>query len=108
MRPILELRHLRTLLALRNAGSLTRAAELLNLTQTALSQQLRQIEEHYGGAVFERKSIPIAFTAIGRRLLKLADTILPTVEEAAQDIVLLFSAIAVQLLIAMSCLSCLE
>jgi len=108
MRPILELRHLRTLLALRNAGSLTRAAELLNLTQSALSQQIRQIEEHYGGALFERKSIPIAFTAIGRRLLKLTDTVLPTVEEAERDIVRLLSGIAGELRIAVECHTCFD
>ena len=108
MRPVLELRHLRTLLALRNAGSLTRAAELLNLTQSALSQQIRQIEDHYGGALFERKSIPIAFTATGGRLLKLADTVLPTVEEAERDIVRLVSGIAGELRIAVECHTCFD
>lgn len=108
MRPILELRHLRTLTALRNTGSLTRAAELLNLTQSALSQQIRQIEEHYSSALFERKSVPIVFTAIGGRLLKLADTVLPTVEEAERDIARLVSGIAGELRIAVECHTCFD
>ena len=70
---LLELRHLRTLVALRNGGSLSRAAELLNLTQSALSHQIKFLESAYGAALFERKSVPPRFTAIGSRLLKLAD-----------------------------------
>src|SRR5690606_23426839 len=108
MQSILELRHLRTLAALRDAGSLTRAAELLNLTQSALSQQIRQIEERYGGALFERKSVPIAFTATGVRLLKLADAVLPAIEEAERDIVRLVSGIAGELRSAVECHACFD
>lgn len=42
---ILEVRHLRTLLALQEAGSVSRAAALLNVTQSALSHQLKTLEE---------------------------------------------------------------
>ena len=76
---ILELRHLRTLSALRATGSLTRAADLLSLTQSALSQQVRQLEDRYGWPLFERKSAPLVFTALGARLLRLADEVLPGV-----------------------------
>lgn len=44
MQSILELRHLRTLQALRDSGSLVRAAQLLNLTQSALSHQVKLLE----------------------------------------------------------------
>ncbi|MFZ8914893.1 MAG: LysR family transcriptional regulator, partial [Pseudomonadales bacterium] len=44
----LELRHLATLVALRDAGSLVDAAERVNLTQSALSHQLKALEERLG------------------------------------------------------------
>ncbi|MBI3716924.1 MAG: LysR family transcriptional regulator, partial [Betaproteobacteria bacterium] len=51
---MLELRHLKTLSVLREAGSLSRAATLLNLTQSALSHQVKLLEDHYSAALFER------------------------------------------------------
>ena len=86
MQTPLELRHLRTLLALREAGNLSRAAQLLNLTQSALSHQLKGLEEHYGAELFARESNPLAFGAVGQRLLKLADAVLPRVDEADRDV----------------------
>ena len=68
---ILEIRHLKTLQALREAGNLLRAASLLNLTQSALSHQIKLLEEHYGSPLFERKTTPIRFTAAGERFHKL-------------------------------------
>lgn len=58
MQSILEIRHLRTLQALRDSGSLVRAAQLLNLTQSALSHQIKLLEDRYGTPLFERKSVP--------------------------------------------------
>ena len=48
---LLEIRHLRTLAALRDTGSLVRAAQLLNLTQSALSHQIKLLEDRYGARV---------------------------------------------------------
>mgnify|MGYP002128653918 CR=1 FL=1 len=42
--------------------------QLLNLTQSALSHQIKLLEDRYGGPLFERKSVPIGFTATGARL----------------------------------------
>lgn len=71
---MIDLKHLRTLLALRKTGNLTKAADMLHLTQSALSQQIRLLESDYG-LLFERKTVPLAFTIVGQRLLELADRI---------------------------------
>src|SRR5712671_6788228 len=53
MQSPLDLRHLKTLVALRESGNLSRASQLLNVTQSALSHQLKLLEEHYGASLFE-------------------------------------------------------
>ncbi len=108
MQTPLELRHLRTLVALREAGNLSRAAQLLNLTQSALSHQLKGLEEHYGAELFARKSNPLAFGAVGQRLLKLADAVLPQVDEADRDVRRLVDGSAGQLRIAVECHTCFD
>lgn len=108
MQSILEVRHLKTLVALREAGNLLRAATLLNVTQSALSHQLKQLEDHHGTALFERKSVPVRFTPAGERLLKLADTVLPQIENAERDIVRLAQGVAGQLRIAVECHTCFD
>lgn len=108
MQTPLELRHLRTLLALREAGNLSRAAQLLNLTQSALSHQLRGLEEHYGAELFARKSHPLVFGAVGQRLLRLAEAVLPQVDEADRDVRRLAAGSAGQLRIAVECHTCFD
>lgn len=105
---ILEIRHLRTLIALRDAGSLLRAAQLLNLTQSALSHQVKRLEDRYGAALFERKSVPPQFSATGLRLLALADAVLPQLEEAERDVTRLALGRAGQLRIAVECHTCFD
>ncbi len=108
MQSILEIRHLRTLAALRDTGSLVRAAQLLNLTQSALSHQLKQLEDHFEAQLFERKSVPPQFTPVGLRLLNLADAALPQIEEAERDIVRLTTGRSGQLRIVVECHTCFD
>jgi LysR family transcriptional regulator for metE and metH len=105
---MLEIRHLRTLSALRSAGSLVRAAQLLNLTQSALSHQIKLLEDRYGGPLFERKSVPISFTATGSRLLKLADLLLPEIETAEREVARLMQGDTGQLRVALECHTCFD
>ncbi len=105
---MLEIRHLRTLAALRSAGSLVRAAQLLNLTQSALSHQIKLLEDRYGGPLFERKSVPIGFTPTGARLLRLADMLLPEIEQAERDVVRLMQGDQGQLRVALECHTCFD
>ena len=69
----LEIRHLQTLAALADGGTLAKAAERVFVTQSALSHQLKLLEAHYGVALFERNTkSPLRFTQGGQRLLALA------------------------------------
>ncbi|WP_419844405.1 LysR family transcriptional regulator, partial [Actinobacillus pleuropneumoniae] len=78
MKPIfLELRHLKTLVALKESGSVSLAAKRVHLTQSALSHQLKLLEDQYELTLFERKTQPLRFTPAGDRLGKLAHDILP-------------------------------
>ncbi|QUN07662.1 LysR family transcriptional regulator [Shewanella yunxiaonensis] len=78
---MIELRHLWTLLALKECGSLAAAAKKRFVTQSALSHQIKELETRINSSVFIRKSKPLAFTEEGTRLLLLAEEILPKVQE---------------------------
>ncbi|MBK5145463.1 HTH-type transcriptional regulator MetR [Budviciaceae bacterium BWR-B9] len=82
---MIELKHLRTLQALRQNGSLASAATQLYLTQSALSHQLNEIEQRLGYRLYLRKSQPIRFTPQGDILLALADRVLPQIQQALQS-----------------------
>ena len=105
---ILEIRHLKTLLALNDAGNLSRAATLLNVTQSALSHQIKLLEEHHAVILFERKSQPISFTPAGERLLQLARVVLPSVADAERDLARIAQGVAGQLRIAVECHTCFD
>ena len=105
---MIELRHMRTMVALRDAGSLVDAADRLFLTQSALSHQLKDLEEKLGCTLFERKTKPPRFTSAGRLLLKLADETLPMVSMAERDIVRLVGGETGRLHICIECHSCFQ
>ena len=73
----IELRHLRTLVALRDTGTLVEAADRLCLTQSALSHQVKDVEDRLQCSLFMRKTRPVRFTSAGQRLLALAYEIRP-------------------------------
>src|SRR6202034_3015643 len=104
----LELRHLETLLALAECGSLSKAAARLFLTQSALSHQLKALESHYGAALVEKNVRPLRFTAIGQRLLTLARVVLPQVGEASRDVARLAQGHAGPLRVAVQCHNCFD
>lgn len=81
---MIELKHLRTLQALRNTGSLAAAAAQLHQTQSALSHQFSDLEQRLGFKLFVRKSQPLRFTAQGEILLQLAEQVLPQIQQALQ------------------------
>ncbi len=105
---MIELRHLRTLRALREAGNLAGAADHLHVTQSALSHQIKELESQLEVTLFHRKSRPLRFTPAGERLLTLADCLLPEVEAAEQDIARIAGGRQGRLHIAIECHSCFE
>jgi LysR family transcriptional regulator for metE and metH len=103
---MIELRHLKTLVALRDTGSLVGAADRLFLTQSALSHQLKDLEDRLGCSLFVRKTRPPRFTSAGRRMLQLADEIIPMVQNTERDISRLAGGEAGRLHICIECHSC--
>jgi len=104
----LEFRHMETLLALAECGSLSKAAERLCLTQSALSHQLKALETHYGAELVEKNIRPLRFTAIGHRLLTLARQVLPLVAEAGRDVARLAQGHAGPLRVTVQCHNCFD
>lgn len=108
IRSPLEFRHLQTLIALRDTGNLSRAAQFLCLTQSALSHQLKALEAHFGLPLFVRKSAPLTFTPAGKRLLALAEQVVPAIEETERDIARLAQGTGGTLRIAVECHTCFD
>lgn len=70
----LNYHHLRLFRAIAQHGGLTRAAERLAISQSALSTQLAKLEAHLGHALFERQGKRLVLTEAGRIALDYADT----------------------------------
>ncbi|MGI5439626.1 LysR family transcriptional regulator [Streptomyces shenzhenensis] len=72
----LELRHLRVLCALADAGSVGRAASVLGYSQPAVSTQLQRLERHFGEPLFERGSAGVRTTPYGAEVVAEARDVL--------------------------------
>jgi LysR family transcriptional activator of nhaA len=79
--PFLNYHHLRYFRAIAQTGNLTRAAEHLRISPSALSIQLGQLEESLGQRLFERSNKRLVLTEAGHLALDYADTIFRTGEE---------------------------
>jgi LysR family transcriptional regulator for metE and metH len=104
----LDMRHLQTLVALAETGSVSRAAERVFVTQSALSHQLKRLEDHYGTPLFERGSKPLRFTQAGQRLLDLGRQVREMTEQAERDVAHWVSGGGGQLRIAVECHTCFD
>ena len=82
MTPFLDSRHLRLVAEVARAQSVTRAADRLNVTQSAVSHQLRDIEERLGVPLFVRSGRRMLLTAAGRHLVEAADRVLGEIAQA--------------------------
>ncbi|MBB5961588.1 LysR family transcriptional regulator [Planomonospora venezuelensis] len=83
----LELRHLRIVRAVAEAGSVTKAATHLGLAQPALTAQLKRIERVLGGALFDRDHNGARPTPLGELVLARARVLLPAARELQEEAV---------------------
>ena len=104
----IELKHLRTILAIHEAGSLQKATEKLNLTQSALSHQLRHIKEQIGVEIFVPETRPLKLSPEGLELVEAARRILPEMEKLKSRFIDLRSGQTGRLFIAIECHACFE
>lgn len=81
----LELRHLKVVSAIAEAGSLTRAATGLGLAQPALSAQLKRMERALGGELFVRGPHGVRPTELGELVLERARVLVPAVAELQEE-----------------------
>jgi LysR family transcriptional regulator, nitrogen assimilation regulatory protein len=82
----LGLRQLRYFLTIADAGAMSRAAESLNIAQSALSHHVAELEMTLGVKLFERRARGVTLTAAGRRLQEHASALLSALSTAEQDV----------------------
>lgn len=104
----IEFRHLRTIRAIHSEGGLARAAEILNITQSALSHQVKGLEDQVGVELFVRRSKPLRLSAAGMRLLRMAEKVLPEVEALEAEFDGLRAGKSGRMHIAIECHACFE
>ena len=104
----LEFRHLRTIKAIHDAGGLARAADVLHITQSALSHQIKGLEDQTGVELFVRRSKPLKLSSAGMKLLRLAERILPEIAATEAEFDALRAGRAGRLHIAIECHACFD
>ncbi len=103
-----EFRHLRTIKAIHDEGGLARAADRLNITQSALSHQVKGLEAQAGVELFVRRSKPMRLSAAGMRFLQAAERILPEVAALEAEFAGLLAGRSGRLHVAIECHACFE
>ena len=104
----IELRHLRTIMAIHSAGSVAQAAEQLHITQSALSHQIKGIRDQLGVDLFVKNTKPMRLSAEGLRFLRAAERILPEIDLLKAEFDNLQRGEAGRLHIAIECHACFE
>lgn len=81
---MLDRQHLTIIREVGRAGSVTAAAERLNLSQSAISHAISKLEARHQVAVWKKKGRSLRLTQAGEHLLQLAERFLPEMEHAEQ------------------------
>ncbi len=104
----IELRHLRTIRAIHEAGGLARAAEVLHMTQSALSHQVKGLEDQAGVELFVRRAKPLRLSPAGLRMLRAAERVLPEIAALEEEFRALRQGKTGRLHIAIECHACFD
>ena len=104
----LEFRHLRTIKAIHEEGGLARAADRLHITQSALSHQIKGLEDQAGLELFVRRAKPMKLSPAGMKLLRLAEDVLPRIAALEDEFLSLRKGRTWRLHIAIECHACFD
>jgi len=104
----MELIHFRILLALKRRGTLNAASELLHLTQSALSHQMKNLEQRLGIILWRKQGRTLVLTQAGQYLSEVAESVIATVDSAEQHLSLLAAGKTGKLIIGIDCHACYE
>ena len=104
----LEFRHLRTIKAIHEEGGLARAADRLHITQSALSHQIKGLEDQAGLELFVRRAKPMKLSPAGMKLLRLAEDVLPRIAALEDEFLSLRKGRTGCLHIAIECHACFD
>lgn len=86
MTQVLDIVPLRSVVAVADFGGVHRAAAVLHLTQSTVSQHLRRVEQAVGGPVVEKSGRGLVFTELGHKTLRHARTILAAHDRALAEL----------------------
>jgi LysR family transcriptional regulator, regulator for metE and metH len=102
----LEIKHLRMIRSIAETGNMTKSADRLFLSQSALSQQLKDIESKLNIDIFFRTPKMMILTATGKKLLKTAEHVIDTLEDAELEIAKIVSGDKGELKVGTQCIFC--
>jgi len=104
----MELIHFRILLALKRRGTLNAASESLHLTQSALSHQMKNLEQRLGIILWRKQGRTLVLTQAGQYLSEVAESVIASVDSAEQHLTLLADGKTGKLIIGIDCHACYE
>lgn len=102
----MEIRHLKLVKTVAEEGNLTSASKKLFVTQSALSHQLKEMENKLGAPLFQRINKKMVLTQVGNRILNSAKVILSELQKAEHDVRRFVSGEVGMLRISTECYTC--
>ncbi len=102
----LEIKHLRMVSTIAKTQNMTKAADKLYLSQSALSQQLKDIEGKLNATLFNRTRKKMLLTPIGKLILKKAEQVIETLEDTELEIAKMVSGDQGELKVGTQCIFC--